>query len=381
MTRVRLRDGSGEIDLKYLYEDVDRHGNVRLYFRKRGRPKIRLRETPGTEAFFEEFRAAMAGKPKPKQTGAGLFPSAEPGSLRWLTQEYYKSSAFKALEAGYVRRRLLDSVCQERFADLNDDIPHGDKPYKLMKTRHVRRILEAHADRPEGANNRLKALRALFAWAVETERADANPTRDVMRLKSPNRKIGFHTWTVAEVRQFEDRHPIGTKARLAMGLLMFTGVRRSDVVRLGRQMERDGWLYFTETKGRKTYPKDRAIPILPELRTILDATQSGHLTYLVTSFGKPFTANGFGNKFRAWCNEAGLPHCSAHGLRKAGATIAAERGATTRQLMAIYGWLTADEAELYTRAADRKRLAGEAMHLIVPEDIPAPATGSKKERT
>lgn len=62
------------------------------------------------------------------------------------------------------------------------------------------------------------------------------------------------------------------------------------------------------------------------------------MTYLVTAFGRPFTANGFGNKFRDWCNEAGLPHCAAHGLRKAGATIASDNGATTSELMAIYGW-------------------------------------------
>lgn len=73
-------------------------------------------------------------------------------------------------------------------------------------------------------------------------------------------------------------------------------------------------------------------------------------------YGKPFTANGFGNKFRDWCDETGLSHCSAHGLRKAGATIAAENGATAHQLMSIFGWLTLKEAERYTREAERKRM-------------------------
>jgi integrase len=168
---------------------------------------------------------------------------------------------------------------------------------------------------------------------------------------------------------------------LALALLLYTGVRRSDVVKLGRQMERDGALHFVETKGadsralgRKkwTAPKRRVLPILPALREVIDATPSGTLTYLVTHFGQPFTAAGFGNKFRTWCNAAGLPHCSAHGLRKAGATIAAENGATAHQLMALFGWTTIKQAEGYTRRANRERLVSEAMHLLMP------ATGEQK---
>ncbi len=83
--------------------------------------------------------------------------------------------------------------------------------------------------------------------------------------------------------------------------------------------------------------KKRVLPILPELRAIIDATSSGQLIYLVTEFGKAFTAAGFGNKFRNWCDAAGLKHCSAHGFRKTGATIAAENGATPHQLDAIFG--------------------------------------------
>jgi hypothetical protein len=51
---------------------------------------------------------------------------------------------------------------------------------------------------------------------------------------------GFHSWTREEVEQFEARHLIGTKARLAMALLLYTGQRRSDVVLFGRQHVRDG---------------------------------------------------------------------------------------------------------------------------------------------
>jgi integrase len=162
----------------------------------------------------------------------------------------------------------------------------------------------------------------------------------------------------------EERHPIGTKARLALALLLWTGVRRSDLVRLGKQHVRNGWLRFIQQKNRNRKPVQIAIPILSELQTVIDASPTGDLTFLVTSAGAPYTLWGFGNWFRDRCVEAGV--CGrAHGLRKAGAATAAENGATTKQLMAIFGWLSVEEAERYTQAAERKRMAGDAMGLLI----------------
>jgi integrase len=167
------------------------------------------------------------------------------------------------------------------------------------------------------------------------------------------------------VEKFEKRYAVGTKARLALALLLYTGQRRSDVVLFGRQHVRDGALKFTQVKGRNRAPKRLVLPVLPELQEIIDATPTGDLTFLITQFGKPFTANGFGGWFRRRCDEAGLPHCSAHGLRKAGASIAAENGATESQLMAIFGWETMKEAARYTKAARQQKMARDAMPLLV----------------
>ena len=167
-----------------------------------------------------------------------------------------------------------------------------------------------------------------------------------------------------ELEQYEKHHLIGTKARLALALFMYTGSRRSDAVRLGRQHAPDGWFRFKQHKNRNRHPIEVEIPILPELQRIIDASPTGDLTYLVTEFGRPFSIAGFGNKFREWCNQAGLPHCSAHGLRKAGATRAAENGATEHQLMAILAWKTIQEAERYTKTARRKKIASDAMALL-----------------
>src|SRR5262249_30834762 len=100
---------------------------------------------------------------------------------------------------------------------------------------------------------------------------------------------------------------------------------------------------------------------------IIAQSPTGDLTYLVTEYSKPFTPSGFGNWFRERCDEAGLPHCSAHGLRKAGAIKAAENGATDRQLMALYDWTSERQANVYTAAANKKRLAAEAARLIASD--------------
>ena len=189
-----------------------------------------------------------------------------------------------------------------------------------------------------------------------------NPARDVKPIRYAT--DGFHAWTPAEVRQFEACHPVGTKARLALSLMLYLGVRRGDVVTLGRQHVRDGVLRFVPNKTRHKKMRSIEIPILPELAAIIAASPSSGLNFLMTEWGKPFTANGFGGWFRDRCNEAGLPQCSSHGLRKAGATILAERGATDRQLMAMFGWESSRQATIYTASADRKRLAADAARLM-----------------
>ena len=216
---------------------------------------------------------------------------------------------------------------------------------------------------PEAANMRVKAMRQVFKWAVAKGHAPINPAREVPYLKSASE--GFHTWTLDEIQQFEEHHSIGTKARLAFALLLYTGQRRSDVIRFGKQHAKRGVLTFTQHKGRNRKPHKLTLPILPVLQKIIDASPCGDMTFLVNEFGRPFTDAGFGNKFRDWCDQAYLPQCSAHGLRKAGAVIAANNGATARQLMAIFGWDTIKQAEHYTRKADQTKLAQGAMHLLL----------------
>jgi integrase len=192
-----------------------------------------------------------------------------------------------------------------------------------------------------------------------------NPARDVPSFR--RHSAGHHTWTLEEVERFEASHAPNSTARLALALLMFTGQRKSDVIAFGRQHLKDGWLHFTQFKNRNRKAVTLDLPLLPELQAAIDADPCGNMTFLVNEYGKPFTTAGFGNRMRKWCDAAGLKDCSAHGLRKAGACSAAENGATEAQLMAIFGWSDPDMAALYTKKARQKRIAGDAMGLIVPK--------------
>ena len=124
---------------------------------------------------------------------------------------------------------------------------------------------------------------------------------------------------------------------------------------------RDGRFRFRQAKNEHRNPIDIDIPLHPELETSIRATPSGHLTFLVTEFGRAFTPAGFGNWFRDQCDQANLHHCSAHGLRKATAAALAEAGATPHEIAAVTGHMSLDEIERYTRAARRKKLADAAI--------------------
>ena len=342
-------------------EDRDRHGNIRIYCRTKGRPKVRLRGTPWSPEFMAQLDSAKGEQEPVASKGIA------PGTWRWLCVKYFAECAdYVRLDerTKRVRRGIIEATFDEPIAPGSPRL-FRDMPLTRMTEDAVEVLRDRKIQTPEAANGRLKAIRQVFKFGTKKKLAPSNPARDVEYFKSGSE--GFHTWTPEEVQQFEARHPVGTRARLALALMLFTGQRRSDIIRFGKQHAKDGKLNFTQFKGRNRKPKRLTLPILPALQRIIDATPCGDLTFLVNEWERPFTDAGFGNWFRDRCIEAGVPG-RAHGLRKAGATIAANNGATSRHLMAIFGWDTLKEAERYTRNADQLRLAQSAMHLLQEQD-------------
>jgi integrase len=277
--------------------------------------------------------------------------------------------AFKELDprTQRVRRRILEATFEEPTKPGAETL-FADFPLARMKAQHIEVLRDRRADKREAANARVKAIRRVFAFGLKARHVATDPSRDVETFG--RKTAGFYAWTISDVQQYIARHPIGTKAYLALALLLYVGGRRADIPALGRQHFRGRWLQYTQHKNRNRDPVTLNLPVLPPLQAAIEAipappaSGTPQLTFLLTEYGKPFTANGFGNWFKKRCMEARLPRCSAHGLRKAGATLAAENGATEAQLMAIFGWKDPKQAAHYTRTARQKKLAGAAMHLI-----------------
>jgi integrase len=353
MTLVRFR---------YVTKDRDRHGNVRFYVRRPGKPKVRLHGLPGSDEFLNAYRAALS------ETDA--FGGKAVKSFDWLCDRYFKSAYFQALEE-YTKRRKR-TVLNEIANIVGGGRRLGSAPFAELKRVHVRKLRDLKAGTPEAANFRLKQISALYAWAVKNDLATSNPAEKLEKLGGSSE--GFYTWTDADVAAFEVRWAVGTRPRLAMAIMLYLGVRRSDAVLIGKRHEsKDGQeVTFRVFKGRKKGVNMLTLPILPPLRAILDASSLGTGTWLETAFGKSYSAAGFGNTFKDWCNEADLPRCNCHGLRKIGAVRAAEAGASEHELMAMFGWENADMARVYTRKAAQKKLAasGAAKLSLVVADVP-----------
>jgi integrase len=328
----------------HLHRQETRHGAVVWYVRLGHGPRIRIKAEYGSEAFWAEYRAAMEGKHLPPRM-------AKAHTLAWGIERYRNSSTWAGLSNATRRQRENIYRAVTKTA--------GDVLLRAITSETIRAGRERRKETPHAANNFLKAMRGFFSWALDERLVPVDPTVGVKWLKGTN-EDGFPTWTEEELDRFESRWPIGTRERLAFDLLLYTGLRRGDAVRVGRQHVRNNVITVrTEKTGEDVF-----IEILPPLAESIAATKTGDLAFLISETGRPWVKESFGNWFRDVCSKAGCPG-AAHGLRKAGATRAAERGATERQLMAIFGWSSGRMAQHYTRKADRKRLAQDAVGLLL----------------
>lgn len=364
---------------RYVHACADRHGNVRVYFRRRaGAPKIRLKEVPGTPAFDLEYQLALAA-PVASQN-APQSHRVKRGNLGWLLEAYLRSSAFTRLSAVTKRRRkaMLERALAEKSAP-GSRFDFGDCPLVKFEARHIKILIErkirsggAHA-----ANNLLKAFRGFTRWAREFSYLDEDLAAHVKSVKSHS--DGYRTWTEAEIETFRLHYPLGTLARAVLEIGVNTGLRRSDIVRLGPQHIVDGVLRMAAAKNKARL----AVPVVPELQAALDALPYRGQAFVMTQYGCPFSAAGLGNWFRERCDAAGLEGLSLHGLRRSFATRLAEHGATELELMALAGWSDGKEARRYTKAANVEVLAragiAKVMRNASPPSgnrVPAPDTYS-----
>jgi len=338
----------------YVSVFVDRHHKERFRYRRNGL-SIYLPH-PSDQG----YRTAYADADLKALGRVEIAPRAKPGSIADLLARFYQSIGFRNGSADWqrTRRQVLEAF--------RDD--YGDDPVIAFRPKDISKIVAAKLEKRKAGRRitggtaaalRLREqLEGLFDFAVRQEWRADNPVLLSEAVK--HKAKGFHEWTEEEIAQYRAHWPLGSKARLAMELILWTGKRRSDAHRAAPP--KNGRIAFTAKKTGK----GQDLPVAPQLQAAIDAMPTvGITTLLVTEYGKPFSVGGFGNKVRDWCNEAGLPQCSAHGLRKALARRAADRRVSQQGLKALGQWAGDREVAVYVAGANQKELAEDALGAVI----------------
>ena len=325
--------------------------------------EIQLHQKPKTREFLDEYRWAVnvlyprpgvdAGPRPGTKKDAHPRPLAFPdGTFGDLVKRYFTESIeFKRMKPrGQARRRAILMSVVEKM---------GAKPAVIPKE-NIAAGFTKRADKPEAANAYLKALKALYGWARSVDAVSVNPAKEIRKIR--RKTTGYHTWTASELRAYTEKHPRGTMAYLALTLMLLHGFRREDASIFGRQHIKDGRIRFVTGKTESEFTAFVS-PLF------LDAAEAApkheHLTFPANGWGRPFASGAaFGNWFKDRCREAGLPHCSAHGVRKGAASIARENGASDGQLDAMFTWADPDQRGTYTAGADHAKLATAGFRIL-----------------
>ncbi|GAN68298.1 phage related integrase [Acetobacter orleanensis NRIC 0473] len=296
---------------------------------------------------MEAYQQAQSGDKE--QVGES---KAIPGSMRLLVATWRMSHQFRSLRA---QSQTTYAHLLDKFVEL-----HGDKSVRTAQPKHIRAILEAMSNTPAQANALRNVLRQLFQYAFENDWRPDNPVRDIKKLKY--KKSPIPTWSEEDIEKFEQCWPIGTRARLALTLLLYTGQRRSDVIRMGVANVKDGAISVAQIKTDVRL----LIPLHPDLHAVIRLLPENTAAFLMTQQGRAFASgNAFYNWFKECAVKAGIPSTlGPHGLRKAAARRMAEAGCTPHQIASITGHQTLAEVERYTKAVQQRLVAEQAVSML-----------------
>jgi integrase len=344
---------------KYVQSYTDNRGKRRYYFRRKGVARVAL-PAPWDDGFLKAYEAAKANKGP-----AGNTHTPKAGTIGAVIVAYLASPEYQGLaeQTKKVYRRLLERLRKDA----------GDDRVTDFQPRHIRAMIEKRGGIDAG-NNLRRVLRLVFKFAVDHHIRSDDPTVVVPNLRRPRaeKRDGFRTWTENDIETFIAKHPLGTRAHLALCLLLYTGQRRSDVARFGPKNIK-GRYDPTDFTGRKltlTQQKTGKALTLPIHAVLAEALARANIppdapAFLLTQYGKAYTASGFSNCFANFVREAGIKdQASPHGLRKAAARRLAEAGCSVKLIAAVTGHASLKEVERYTNAADQERLADMAMRTI-----------------
>ena len=352
---------------------ADRHGRIRHRFRRKGWPSAYLKGEPGTPEFFRSHADILERGPS-EETGATSRQAIVPRSLDDLFRRYKRSARWKnkSTAAQFTQSRVI-----ERFVDRIDrkGRRYGERPVRRVSISWLDLVFADMSETPGAANNLRKYLKGMMDEAIRAEWRSGNPLLLTSRY---NTGPGFHDWTNAEIEQYRDRHPLGTMARLTLELALNTAARRCNLNKIERDHIQQDRILVKHGKGNH----ETLVPVLKTTRSAIEALPAAPIKFLITTaHGRAFSDAGFGNKMRDWCDQAGLPHCSMHGLRKAAARRLAESGATDAEGQAVTGHKKPSTFAYYREKANRTALADRAMSNLEEQTDVQPAQNDENSDT
>lgn len=354
------------INLPYIEKNKSRHGSMRYYLRIDGKRLCRLPDNIDSEEFSSAYwKAREEAKPLLEKAveAKPLSSIVRPNSFRWLCMEYMRSNAFISLDetTRTRRRKIMEGIWEERLSDTDDRLV-ADIPLPRVTVAHIEILRDRKRDAPFAADERLKVLRQVF----DTKKDGKAIVPNIARLVQPfnAHSDGHATATPEDIEKFIAHHGTSSKAVLYVAIQMYTGLRVSDLAVLGPQHRRKDAFKLRLFKNRNRTPVDIDIAIHPILEAVLSTHKIENLTYLVTEFGKPFSVKGLGNRISDWWRQAGMGHLTSHSVRKGLATDVAHNEATDSMLEAMFGWKDGKTSKIYTRNAERARLARQTVERI-----------------
>ena len=321
-----------KVNLPYVNSFRSQHGRMRFYFRRKGCKRVALPH-PEDPSFLEAYKAAL-GEPVRNN------PKISPGSFGALCEDYMRSADFVQLADS--TKREMKYVIHALIAE------HGDKRLAKLERRHILDWKDKLASKPGAANKMLRTLKQLMTFAEARSYRKDNPAKGVKMMRSRR----WRAWTDEELTAFEEKWPLGSRERTGYALALYTGQRRSDLVKL-KWSSIAGNAFRLKQQKTKT---DLVIPIHPALKDALAAVRHRHPAAIISGDkGQAISPVYFGHLIAAAIDDAGLPEeCILHGLRKTAGRLLAEAGA---QVAPITGHRTERMTAEYSRDASQEKLA------------------------
>jgi integrase len=266
-------------------------------------------------------------------------------------EKYIASADFRSKASGTQRhyRTSLDQLKEICGRALIGD----------LLEKHIREIRKRFTATSK-ADLAVMMLRMLWSFAKENLAMDlgVNPASEIKTLH--RRSWSHEPWPNWVIEKFEAEARPKPNAPLALLLLLYTGQRASDVVKMRWEQYDGGGIGVRQQKtGTLLW-----IPCHSRLKEMLDCAERRSEFILTTQYGHGYSAPGLCSMVAEATARIGAKERTAHGLRCNAAVALAEAGCSVHQIMAITGHKTWKEAMRYTQQAQQKRLAQQAIDAL-----------------